>query len=320
MQTLPEAQALLSNPKALHAVLDEVRGLQVDVIDGAAAGTAMAVPLLRQGDTIVQALVFGDTWAAPTSDKANLTIQPTKASATITISGNPVAGETVTVNGNVYTFRAAPTKLNEVLITAGNNTAMATALAAAINAYETRYESQLHGDSNRTAGVVATSNAGVVTVTSVVDGPGNAPVVSATATRFVVAGSGTGSVTATLDAVVATNQITVNGVQFVANATPTLDTHFDVAGTNALQATEVARAINAYQFKYGTLGVKTVAAGAVVTITPMFAPTGNAIALAEGATNVAASGAWLTGGTNTGGVKSTTNLSAASLMLVWFKK
>lgn len=315
------AHALLSNPQGLANNLKELQGLNVSIVDGAAAGTAMTLAGIRAEDTILCATVLADTWAAPTDDKANITIQSTTASGTITFGGNPVEGETVTVNGNVYTFKATPTKLNDAPILAGNNNGMATALAAAINAYEGRYESQLHGDGNRAAGVSATANAAVVTVTSVVDGVGNAPAVTGTATVLVAAGSNTGAATLTAATVVAGNTCVVNGVTFTAAATPTLDTQFAVKGTNALQAAEIARAINAYAFKYGTLDVVASAAAAVVTIRPGTPASGNAIGLTESATNVTVSGSgYLAGGTNTGSIKSTTNLSAATLQVHWFNK
>lgn len=317
---IPSAHALQSNPKALKDALVELQGVNVTLVDGAAAGTGMSIPAIRQEDTILAAIVYGDAWAAPTDDKANITIQPTTASGTLTFSGAPSEGETVTVNGNVYTFRAVPVKMNDVLI-AANNAARATALANAINAYENRYESQLHGDGNRTAAVIASANAAVVTVRSIVDGNGNAPIVTGTPTVLAAAGSATGSATLTAASVVADNTAVINGVTFTAKATPTLDTHFALKGTDTLQAAEIARAINAYEFKYGTLRVKASAAGAVVTITPSQAPSGNAISISESAANLSVSGSgYLAGGTNTGSIKSTTNLSAATLVVHWFNK
>jgi hypothetical protein len=322
MQTNPAAHALLANPGALRGILSELQGVNIDVVAGAAAGTAMNIPAIRVEDTIVQAIQLNTTWSAPLSDKANITIQPTKASATLTISGDPIAAETITVNGNVYTWRVTPTKLNEVKITSGNNTTMATALAAAINAYEGRYESQLKGDGQRIATLVATSNLGVVTVTSVADGVGNAPQVTGTVTVLAASGTNTGSATLTPATVIATNTAVVNGVTFTAVASGATDIQFNLKASNLLQGIEIARAINAYQFKYGTLNVSASANATtgVVTITPFTAPTGNAIALSEASTNVAASGAYLAGGTATGSIKSTTNLSAATLVVFWYNK
>lgn len=173
------------NDGSLAAVLKELQGLRVNVAAGAAAGTAMNVAALRTEDTIISALVLTDAGGAAADDTANITIQSTKASGTITISGNPVADETFVVNGVTYTFKAAVTGPKQVLITAGNNTTMATAAAAAINAYE---NSKVAVD----AGVAATSALGVVTVTAVVDGTaGNAITLTEAATNVAVSGAGT---------------------------------------------------------------------------------------------------------------------------------
>jgi hypothetical protein len=188
---------------SLAKVLVELQGLNVSVVAGAAAGTAMALAAIRPEDTILSAVVTTDAAAAAVvDDKANITIQSTVAFGTITVSGNPVANETVTVNGVVYTWKADPAGNREVLLTAGNNTAMAASLAAAINGYEGRYEAQLNGDGWRTPAVVATSALGVVTVTSVADGTaGNAITLTEASTNVAVTGAGTltgGSATGSL--------------------------------------------------------------------------------------------------------------------------
>lgn len=324
LNALAQAQQLLSQPNLLRSLLGELQGLNISVIDGAAAGTGMALAAIRTEDTILQAIKFSDTWAAPVSDLANITIQPTKASGTLTVSGNPVAGETFVVNGNTYTWRATPTKVNEVKITAGANNTMASAVAAAINAYEGRYESQLNGDGNRTAGVVATVASAVVTVTSIADGVGNAPQITGTVTVLAAAGTNTGSATLTAVSVVDGNTCVVNGVTFTAKTTltvPAVDTEFLVKGTDTLQAAEIVRCLSAYQFKYGTIGVVATSALGVVTIVPNSATTGNAVSMTEASTNFAASGSgYLSGGTATGSIKSTTDLSLATLVLFWANK
>lgn len=177
----------------LANALIELQGLNVSVVAGAAAGTGMDLAAIRTEDTILCAAVTTDAAAAAVvDDKANITIQPTVAAGSISITGDPVAGETVTVNDVVYTWRAAPTLKNEAKITAGNVTAMATSLAAAINAYEGRYESQLNGDSWHTPEVTATSAVGVVTVRAVVDGAaGNAITFTEASTNVAVTGAGT---------------------------------------------------------------------------------------------------------------------------------
>lgn len=323
LNTLASGNSLLANPLVLRAALLELQGTQVDVIDGAAAGTAMSVPLIRPEDTILQAIVFADTWAAPTSDTANITIQPVKATGTLTVSGNPVAAETFVVNGNTYTWRATPTKVNEVKITAGQNNTMAAAIAASINAYENRYESQLNGDSNHTGTCVASATTNVVTITATVEGVGNAPQVTGTATVLAASGTNTGVATLTPATVVATNTFVVNGVTFTAVASGATDIQFNLKASDLLQGIEIARAINSYQFKYSTLGVVAQAhpTTGVVEIKPSTQATGNAITLSEASTNVAASGSgYLSGGTSAGSIKSTTNLSAATLVLFWANK
>lgn len=83
------------------------------------------------------------------------------ASTTGTFTGDPTAGDTVTINGVAFTARASGAVANEYNFTAGNVTATAAALAAAINASVTA----------RVIGCVRASSAlGVVTFFSVVPG------------------------------------------------------------------------------------------------------------------------------------------------------
>jgi hypothetical protein len=136
--------------------------------------------------------------------------------------------------------------------------------------------------------------------------------------------------------VVAANTAVINGATFTASATPTGDVQFytkaaapafpgvaaATAGSDCATGQWLAKLINAYQFKYGTLDVVASAntTTGVVTLTPMTTPTGNAIAISEASTNVTGSGAYLAGGTTTGSIKSTTNLSTATLILFWTNK
>lgn len=152
----------------LPKVVKEIAGLNVTVVNGAAAGTAMAIAAMRDEDTILEAVRLNDTWAAPTSDLANITIQSCKASGTITLANAvPVADDEVEVRGVTYTFQAAADRvaLTDVLIGA-TLAASAANLAAAINAYETSYD----GTSARVPLVVATADNAVVTVTAVNEG------------------------------------------------------------------------------------------------------------------------------------------------------
>lgn len=101
------------------------------------------------------------------------------ASTTGTFTGDPLAGDTVTVNGVAFTARASGAVANEYNITAGSVTANAAALAAAINASTSATILNT---------VAATSAAGVVTFFSVVPGPVglNIPITESTS-NFTVA-------------------------------------------------------------------------------------------------------------------------------------
>jgi hypothetical protein len=193
----------------LKSLFTELQGLKVNVVAGATAGTKMDIAAMRDEDTIVGAVNLTDNTELTL---ANITIQSVKASGTVTYSvAAPSNGETVTVNGVVYTHKTTPGAPYTDVALGASITAAATNLKNAINAYEgARFGGRQ---------VVATSNAGVVTVTAVVEGTA-----------------------------------------------------------------------------------------------------GNAITLAETGTNIAVSGATLAGGTATGGFKSTDNLSAKQVMVVWFNK
>ncbi len=101
----------------------------------------------------------------------------TAASGTITISGDPDADDTVTVGSDTFTFKASGATGDEVNIVAGDNAAMATALAALIHAK---------------AGVNATAAAGVITVVAASVGTaGNSIALTEDAAGVAVSGSGT---------------------------------------------------------------------------------------------------------------------------------
>lgn len=309
------------NPEVLKQIVKELQGLKCVVVAGAVNGTKMNVAALRKEDTLVAVLGVLDAAGssnAAADDTANVTISETRATGTLTISGNPVAAETFVVNGVTYTFRAAGTLTNDrdILITPGDNTAMAAAVAAAVNAYENR---RLSAGNWNTPAVVASSNAGVVTFTSVVDGPGNAPNVVGSDGDLTVATNLTASVTVTASAVDNDDTLTVNGVVFTAKASPAGDVQFQtINGDNTAQALAIAQKLNAYEAKFGTLGITASAAAAVVTIVPNRPNEGNIITLTENATNVAVSGSGtLANGTATGGFTSTTN-NTGKTMTVWF--
>jgi len=83
------------------------------------------------------------------------------ASTTGTFTGDPTAGDTVTINGVAFTARASGAVANEYNLVAGSVTLTAAALAAAINASTT---ARIIGN------VGATSALGVVTFFSLIPG------------------------------------------------------------------------------------------------------------------------------------------------------
>lgn len=127
-----------------------------------------------------------------------------------------------------------------------------------------------------------------------------------------------GTVTFT-GAAVADETITVNGKVYTAKAAVTdTMTQFPVTATVATAAAALAAAINAREAN--ALNEVTASSNAgVVTVRATAEGTGgNAITLVEGATNVAVSGAVLSGGTATGGIKSSSITN--QVILLWFNK
>lgn len=198
----------------LAKVLTELQGLTVSLVAGEADGVAMSVPSISPEDTILMALVFDNAAAAaPVNDADHITITPTHASGSFTFTGGmPDDGDTVSVNGTVYTWKDSATALNHVQIPVGDGVAdldAANALAAAINAYEGRYEARLNGNSWRTPQVVASVVNGSdpkVVITAVVNGSaGNLIALANTTAEIDVSGAhlsgGTtaGSITSTTD-------------------------------------------------------------------------------------------------------------------------
>lgn len=303
----------------LAGAIKELQGLTVSVIAGTTANTKINVAALRTEDTLLAALVTDDAGGAValTNDVANMTIQATHATGTITFTGAPTNAQTLVVNGVTYTAKTTPTAATDFRI-GGNVTATALALANTITAYENR---RLSNGAQNVAAVTASPAAGVVTITSVIDGAGNGPVVTETGSEITVTNSGTATVTAACASVVEDTAIIVNGVTFTAKNAPVGDVQFDVKGTDAAQATEIARVINAYENTYMTLDVVASAANADVTIVPRLPKAGNIITLTEGCANTAVSGSGtLTNGTDTGGIKTTTDTSGKHIALFWFNK
>jgi hypothetical protein len=307
----------LSGPDVRDA-LRELQGFNVSVVTGATIGTKMNLAALRPEDTVIAALQT-DTFA---DDTANLTVLDTHASGTLTVTGAPNDGQTFLVNDVTYRCKTVPAQANDVKISATVGV-MAANIAAAINNYENRLSVTGGNGARNAPAVIASANAGVVTIKSVADGVGNAPSVSSTGGTITVGNNNTAIVTATAASAIATDTLTVNGVVFTVTATPASLTDILLEGTDILQANEIAKVINEYEDVHGTLDVRASTTGlsGVVTLVPRTAKKGNIITLTEALTNVAASGAGtLAGGTATGGFTSTTDHATKTLLVFWYNK
>lgn len=133
--------------------------------------------------------------------------------------------------------------------------------------------------------------------------------------------------TIALSTAVATNAVVVNGTTytFAAGAAATLGTPYTtvfLGTTDTHAAANLRDAINAQETIGGRAPVVVAtASGATVTLTAAAEGTGgNSITLTKTGAPITVSGATLAGGTATGGIKSTTDLSASSLQLMWFDK
>lgn len=175
-------------PDQIYPVLKELQGFKVSLVAGLASGQHN-IAAMREEDTLLSVLAF--TAGVPAEDVANCSIASTTAFGTITCA-TVVADDAVEVNGVTYTFKAAPTSRTEVLLGSGGsaNNVSAANLAAAINAYESRYADSVGG---MVPQVVASVLNAVVTVTAVVDGAaGNAITLTSTdGATLAVTGSGT---------------------------------------------------------------------------------------------------------------------------------
>jgi hypothetical protein len=169
----------------LPGVLQELQGLTFSVLAASDADTKIDLAAIRQEDTVVSAIhiVTGDF----VDETANITISDTHASGTIALS-TAVAGNTVTLNGKLYTAVAGAPASNEEFSIDTSDTAAATSLAAAINARE----------ANGANAVTATSSTGTVTVRATADGvAGNAITLTKVGDPITVSGSTLSGGTAT---------------------------------------------------------------------------------------------------------------------------
>lgn len=140
----------------IKAALAELQGLNFEVLAGAGADTKIDVAAIRPEDTIIGAI--NNNAGTITDIKSTLTIENLKASGTLTLA-SVIATDQAVVNGKTYTFQAGdPVTYGEVKVGA-NDTESAANLRDAINLYETNI-------AENPAEVVATSAAGVVTITA----------------------------------------------------------------------------------------------------------------------------------------------------------
>jgi hypothetical protein len=163
--------------EVLRNILKEEQGLTFDLLAGAGANTDIALAAISDEDTIIMAL--NNNAGTITDIKGTETILDKRASGTLT-AVSAIAGDTVTVNGRVYTAVAGvPANHSEFSIDTGDNET-ATSLAAQINARES-----FHGEAVR---ALAATN--VVTVTAVVEGTGgNAITISSTGGTITASGA-----------------------------------------------------------------------------------------------------------------------------------
>jgi hypothetical protein len=168
MTTLPNTlgQGGTGIENAMPRAIRELAGLSIDVLVGAKKDTKIEVPAIRTEDTILSA------WNVATgviSDvTANMSIVSTKATGTLVLD-TVIANETATVNGVVFTCKAAPSSITHFLL--GDTDAETTDnLAATLNAYQTRY-----GGPSPIQYVAESDGTDTVTITAYADGTaGNA--------------------------------------------------------------------------------------------------------------------------------------------------
>lgn len=178
----------------------------------------------------------------------------TAATATITQSGQPTAGQNVIVGGTTYKFVSVLTGANNEVLIGASAAATLANLANAINA--SAGAGVVYGyytAANTQASAVLTS-ATVITLTSSVGGtPGNAVTLTATASNYALVGfAGGGPNTNGI------SQVSVGGTNLLSGAV-------QFNATPAQTANDLVAAINNFS---GTSGFTATANGSVVSIIP----------------------------------------------------
>lgn len=167
----------------------QLAGLKQTLVDGATAGTKMAIAAMTPDDVIVGVVAFPDAGGVPVDDTANVSIAPLGAVGTVTIAGVN-DGDSVTIDGQAFVFKDAPTAQNHVLREAGDNEANAQALVDTIEAWKHSYG---RGNNRGSLSYSPSVDGAVVTFTAAAAGTsGNAiTLTSSNGTRLAVSGSGT---------------------------------------------------------------------------------------------------------------------------------
>lgn len=170
----------------------------------------------------------------------------TAASGTVTFSGQPSDGDTVTVAGIVYTFKNTPTRLRDVPIL-GSATLTAQAFKAAVN-----------NTALGVTGVAATGASTTITLTAIAGGTGgNAITLAKSGTNLAVSG-------ATLSGGLNPDTIVVGGATFTFVTSASSGFNIQVGASNNATAANIAAAVQANSQKAHCTAV---AALAVVTFT-----------------------------------------------------
>jgi hypothetical protein len=135
--------------------------VQLDIPDDgkAEAFVNARTGLKRENLQRLSSLLAGYAGGAQTFDTGVFVVS-NPAAGTLTFTGAPTATQTCSINGVTFTARASGAAGNEFNI-GGSPTVTATNLAAAINA---------SSSAKLTNSVIATSNAGVVTITARIPG------------------------------------------------------------------------------------------------------------------------------------------------------
>lgn len=307
------------HPKVKNA-LQELQGLTVDLVAGAALGINAAVVGIKPEDTILSAL-NNNAGTISAVVPSTLTIADGFARGSAVFL-TVIATDEITVNALSYVGVAGAKASTAEFSVDTSDEAAVIDLADSINTRDG-------------ANVTAVANGDTLEITAVVEGTaGNAITFVSADSTITETGAGTlinatgvkatGTITAAT--VVAGDTVTLDGNTYTAVLAADQNTNseftFAVLGTDTLTAADLVRAINLRESRPGGGGNLTADnASAVVTVTATnFGTDANLIDLAssDGAT-LAVSAATLTGGLIVGGfIRGAAAFD--QLMLTWFNK